>query len=72
MNPWPDKETLAEIATLKSIEESFVEKDWLVTQIISITERIKHEDFRISRSLKNHKNKYPEYLFLARYKLFKR
>ncbi len=43
----PDKNLLIEVATLKGMRESFVEKDWLVTQVISIIGGIKQDGFEV-------------------------
>lgn len=45
MNQRPKKDLLTEVATLKGMKESFVEKDWLVTQVISIIKGINKEGF---------------------------
>jgi hypothetical protein len=36
MNQRPEKEVFEEVALLKSIAPSFIEKDWFVTQIIAV------------------------------------
>ena len=36
MNQRPEKEVFEEVALLKSIDPSFIEKDWFVTQIIAV------------------------------------
>lgn len=47
MNERPDKDLLIEVSTLKGMKESFVEKDWLVTQVIRIIKGINQEGFEI-------------------------
>lgn len=47
MNQRPDKATIEEVAVLKGMAESFVEKDWLVTQVIGIIAGIKQEGFEV-------------------------
>lgn len=47
MNARPDKDLLIEVAALKGMKESFVEKDWLVTQVIRTIERIDQEGFEV-------------------------
>ena len=47
MNQRPARELFEEIAQIKSIAESFVEKDWFVTQIIGIIAGIQHEGFEV-------------------------
>lgn len=45
MNVWPDKDLLIEVATLKGMKESFVEKAWLVTQVIRTIKMANQEGF---------------------------
>ncbi len=47
MNILPDKDLIVEVARIKRIEESFVEKDWLVTQVIRTIRSINREGFEI-------------------------
>lgn len=47
MNTRPDKNLLIEAAKIKRMKESFVEKDWLVTQVISTIQRINQDGFEI-------------------------
>src|SRR5690242_693945 len=47
MNVWPDKDLLIEVATLKGMKESFVEKDWLVTQVIRTIKAASREGFEV-------------------------
>ena len=43
----PNKDIIEEIATIRSMMPSFVEKDWFVTQIIAIISEIKQDGFEI-------------------------
>ncbi len=43
MNVRTDKNLLIEVATLKGMKESFVEKDWLVVQVMSVILTINRE-----------------------------
>ncbi len=36
MNKQPEKELFEEVALLKNIDPSFIEKDWFVTQVIAV------------------------------------
>ena len=47
LNTLPDRETFEEIALLKQISASFVEKDWYVTQVIGALAGLHHEDFEL-------------------------
>lgn len=47
MNQRPEREVFEEIAQIKGTLESFVEKDWFVTQIIGIIAGIQHEGFEV-------------------------
>lgn len=47
MNVRPDKDLLIEAATLKGMKESFVEKDWLVTQVIRTIRGINQDGFGV-------------------------
>jgi hypothetical protein len=47
MNQRPDKATIEEVALVKGIDASFVEKDWFVTQVIAIISGIQIEGFEI-------------------------
>lgn len=47
MNVRPDKDLLIEAATLKGMKESFVEKDWLVTQVIRTIRGINQDGFEV-------------------------
>lgn len=47
MNALPDKDLIVEVAKIKRMEESFVEKDWLVTQVIHTIQKINWEGFEV-------------------------
>jgi predicted nucleotidyltransferase component of viral defense system len=47
MSTPPKKELIEEVAQIKGISESFIEKDWFVTQVIKIVSEIVFEDYRI-------------------------
>lgn len=47
MNKRPDKAEFEEVATAMSIDPAFVEKDWIVTQVLEIIGRISHKDCSI-------------------------
>src|SRR5690242_6638966 len=47
MNALPDKDLFVQVAEIKRMEAAFVEKDWLVTQVISTIKDIDQEDFEI-------------------------
>ncbi|MCB9983670.1 MAG: nucleotidyl transferase AbiEii/AbiGii toxin family protein [Rhodospirillales bacterium] len=47
MNALPDKDLFIEVAKIKRMEESFVEKDWLVTQVIHTIQSINREGFEV-------------------------
>ncbi|GAB1718452.1 MAG: hypothetical protein NTAFB09_01830 [Nitrosospira sp.] len=47
MNVWPDKDLFIEVATLKGMKESFVEKDWLVTQVIRTIKAANRKGFEV-------------------------
>lgn len=47
MNTPPDKTIIEEVALIKGISESFVEKDWYVTQAIKKVAEITYQDFQI-------------------------
>jgi len=47
MNAPPEKSIIEEVALIKGINESFVEKDWYVTQVIGKVSEIKYQDFQI-------------------------
>ena len=47
MNARPDKDLFIEVAALKGMKESFVEKDWLVTHVIRTIKRINQEGFEV-------------------------
>jgi len=47
MNVRPDKDLLIEVAALKGMKESFVEKDWLVTQVIRTIRGINQDGFEV-------------------------
>lgn len=47
MNALPDKTLFIQAATAKRMEAAFVEKDWLVTQVISIIGGIKQDGFEV-------------------------
>ena len=47
MNALPDKSIIEEVASIIGISPSFVEKDWLVTQVIQIVGGIAFRDFQI-------------------------
>lgn len=47
MNAPPEKSIIEEIALIKGISESFVEKDWYVTQAIRKVTEIQYQDFQI-------------------------
>lgn len=45
MNSVPDKALIEEVALEKGINPAFIEKDWYVTQIISLVSAFEFEDF---------------------------
>ena len=47
MNVLPEKSIIEEVASIKGISESFVEKDWYVTQVIKTVSEITYQDFQI-------------------------
>jgi hypothetical protein len=47
MNAPPEKNIIEEVASIKGISESFVEKDWYVTQVIGKVSEIVYQDFQI-------------------------
>lgn len=47
MNAPPERSIIEEVALIKGISESFVEKDWYVTQVIGKVSEIKYQDFQI-------------------------
>src|ERR1700709_865173 len=47
MNAPPEKNIIEEVASIKGISESFVEKDWYVTQVIKKVAEITYQDFQI-------------------------
>lgn len=47
MNLRPERELFEEVAQIMGIAESFVEKDWYVTQIIGIIAGIQHDGFEV-------------------------
>lgn len=47
MNARPDKSIIQEISLETGIAESFVEKDWFVTQVIGAIAGIRHEGFEV-------------------------
>ena len=47
MNVRPDKDLLIEVTALKGMKESFVEKDWLVTQVIRTIRGINQDGFEV-------------------------
>jgi len=47
MSVRPDKSLVTEVAALKSMKESFVEKDWLVTQVICLIQEVCQEGFEV-------------------------
>lgn len=47
MNTRPDKDLFLEAAKIKRMKESFVEKDWLVTQVISTIVSINQKGFEV-------------------------
>lgn len=47
MNVLPDKKIFELVARQLGISESFVEKDWYVTQALSIISQINHSDFQL-------------------------
>lgn len=47
MNLRPERELFEEVARIMGIAESFVEKDWYVTQIIGIIAGIQHDGFEV-------------------------
>lgn len=47
MNQRPEQELFEEIAQIKGIAESFVEKDWFVTHIIGIIAGLQHDGFEV-------------------------
>lgn len=47
MNQRPSRELIEEVALAKGISESFVEKDWFVTQIISVIAGVQHPNFEV-------------------------
>jgi len=47
MNAPPEKSIIEEVASIKGISESFVEKDWYVTQVIGKVSEIVYQDFQI-------------------------
>lgn len=47
MNARPNKDLLIEVATLKGMKESFVEKDWLVVQVIRTIKDINMDGFEV-------------------------
>jgi hypothetical protein len=47
MNLRPEREVIEEIANIMGIDQSFVEKDWYVVQIVGIIASIQHDDFEV-------------------------
>lgn len=47
MNQRPDKSLFEEVALAKGIAESFVEKDWFVTQVIFLLSQIQNKEFEL-------------------------
>jgi hypothetical protein len=47
MNAPPEESIIEEVASIKGISESFVEKDWYVTQVIKKVSEITYQDFQI-------------------------
>lgn len=47
MNKRPDKSLFEEVALAKGILESFVEKDWFVTQVVSLLSQIQNKEFEL-------------------------
>jgi hypothetical protein len=47
MNTWPDDRLIEEVALLMGITEAYVEKDWYVTQVISLLATDQYEDFEL-------------------------
>jgi predicted nucleotidyltransferase component of viral defense system len=47
MNAFPEKNLIEEVATIKGINPSFVEKDWHVNQVIELISGISFRDFSI-------------------------
>jgi len=47
MNALPDKNLFVQAAEIKRMEAAFVEKDWLVTQVISIIGGIRQQGFEV-------------------------
>ena len=45
--PLPEKNIIEEVALIKGINPSFIEKDWYVTQVIKIVSEISHGNFQI-------------------------
>jgi predicted nucleotidyltransferase component of viral defense system len=40
----PDKNLITEVATIKSVNEAYIEKDWFITQIIGIVNELNSDD----------------------------
>ncbi len=47
MNPRPEQTLLEEIALLKGMDVSFIEKDWFVTQVIQLIAGVEHSGFEV-------------------------
>jgi hypothetical protein len=47
MNLRPKQEVIEEIALIMGINQSFVEKDWYVVQVVKIIAGIQHDDFEM-------------------------
>lgn len=47
LNAVPDKELFEQVADQLAIDESFVEKDWYVTQVIGVLGELHHDQFEI-------------------------
>lgn len=56
MNRRPEKELFEEVALLKNIDPSFIEKDWFVTQVIAVLADLNAEDFDF-RVIASHQNR---------------
>ncbi len=47
MSSSPDQALIEEVATVQGLAESFIEKDWFVTQVIRLLSEIHYEDFTL-------------------------
>ncbi|CAA9214728.1 MAG: hypothetical protein AVDCRST_MAG56-131 [uncultured Cytophagales bacterium] len=45
MSSFPDQALIEEVATVRGLAESFVEKDWFVTQVLRLLSELRYQDF---------------------------